>query len=145
MQRYVVSAVYKVLLPALSQLVGLQELRDQTFCLKSICLRRATVAQELMKGLFFLLTIGISLHSLRSKSSLQVGGKLILRQLPGWEGRAKPQAVMSVLKGRGSDIFRLQVSSGRAGDRSIFGCVLCHPRNTRKVTKNLVGFLWGKL
>lgn len=67
-------------------------------------------------------------------------------QLPVWEGRASLQEVMSVFwKGGGSDIFRLQASSGRARDRSVFRCVLCHPRKTQKVTEHLEGFLWGKL
>lgn len=50
-----------------------------------------------------------------------------------------------VWKGKGSDIFRLQASSGRVEDRSIFRGILCHPQRTQKVTKHLAGFLWGKL
>lgn len=67
-------------------------------------------------------------------------------QLLSWEGRALFQELMSGFwKGEGYDIFRLQTSSGRAGDRSTFRCILCHPRKTQKVTKHLVGFLVGKV
>lgn len=67
-------------------------------------------------------------------------------QLLSWEGRALLQEVMSGFwKGEGYDIFRLQTASGSAGDRSIFRCILCHPRKTQKVTKHQVGFLVGKV
>lgn len=67
-------------------------------------------------------------------------------QLLSWEGRALLQEVMSVFwKGEGSDNFRLQASSKRARDRSIFRYVLCHPRKTQKITKHLVGFFVGKV